>query len=141
MTVIYASDDSFGTPTSGGSFPEECHSETDRRLLTTPRIDAATSEGKTSRDLVDASVTRVMLGPLKVNDTELLMKPRAGGKFGLFSDWRDSVAIPGLEDDEPQLRGGVCQTEEMKERVRAILERRRKTPADSKVNWFLDGGG
>ena len=63
------------------------------------------------------------------------MRPRAGGEFGLSAEWRKAIAIPPMGSERPEIRGGRCQTEGMKERVRVILERRRKTPADSKVRY------
>ena len=81
----------------------------------------------------EAYKTEAAEEPQKQNIAEILRRPRAGGEFGLSAQWREAIAIPAMGSNRSEIRGGRCQTEEMMERVRIILERRRKTPADSRV--------
>jgi len=60
------------------------------------------------------------------------------GTFGLSSDWREAILIPGKgkgpDNTSPTMRGGYCVTDAHQEEVRQILLRRNNTPATSKVN-------
>ena len=56
-------------------------------------------------------------------------------KFGLSSDWREAILIPGRghEDMGATMRGEHCMEDANQEEVRKILRRRNSTPAFSKV--------
>lgn len=56
-----------------------------------------------------------------------------GGKFGLFSDWHEAVAMPGQDGRSASLRGESCQTEEKQNEVDEILRKAKATPDGNKV--------